>query len=468
MSRQEVAEAVNEYLGTRHGLRSGLDETYIGKLERGEHRWPNVKYREAFREVLGVATDSALGFYIIRGQATTPPRARDIENTHSPASTGAQEPSGVDAALWVAPDAAAFIGTFTRRDLVERRDAARMMAQIAIGSALLTPLQRWLEGRHEPRIRSGGRCPGFGVQEVEQIESTAQAFRSWDDRFGGGLRRKAVVGQLCEVADMLEGVASTPLTRRLYAAMAQLAGTAATASWDCGRQRLAQHYYLLGLRAAQEADDRAFGANLLAGLGRQLLYLGHNRDALNLIHLAQRWSAGSGGGKVAAMLATRQAWAYAHLGQVAQFRRATAHAEDLLAATGPDDLHPYWIDYFDQAELAGVTGGRLLQLAHHQPKLASESADHISRAISLRRGQRLRSSALDRLGVAEARLLAGDLDEACHLGHDAVTIVEQTPSDRVRVKLREFACCVDRAPRTAKVAELRLRLQGILKTPSHA
>ncbi|MEU8075888.1 hypothetical protein AB0B31_10600 [Catellatospora citrea] len=466
MSRQELAEAVNEYLGAQHGLRSGLDETYIGKLERGDHRWPNAKYREAFRQVLGAASDATLGFYIIRRQATTTPRAGGRQSPDSPPSNGADDLSGVDAALWVAPDAAAFIGTFTRMDLVERRDAARMMAQLAIGTALLTPLQRWFEGGHGPRIRTGGRRPGFGVQEVEQIEATARAFRSWDDRFGGGLRRKAVVGQLCEVADMLEGVANTPLTRRLYAAMAQLAGTAATASWDCGQQRLAQRYYLLGLRAAQEADDRAFGANLLAGLSRQLLYLGHNDDALILIHLAQRWSGGCGGGKVAAMLATRQAWAYAHLGEVEAFRRATGRAEELLAAAGPDDLHPYWIDYFDQSELAGVTGGRLLQLAHHHPKLAGESADHINRAIRLRRGQRLRSSALDRLGVAEARLLAGDLDEACRLGHDAVSIVEQTPSDRVRVKLREFAVCVDRAPRTAKMSELRLRLRGILRTPS--
>jgi len=62
-------------------------------------------------------------------------------------------------------------------------------------------------------------------------------------------------------------------------------------------------------------------------------------------------------------------------------------------------------DYFDEAELAGVTGGRLLELAHHRRELADETADHIERAIRLRRPQRLRSSALDKLGLAETRLI---------------------------------------------------------------
>ena len=45
---------------------------------------------------------------------------------------------------------------------------------------------------------------------------------------------------------------------------------------------------------------------------------------------------------------------------------------------------PEWIGYFDEAELAGVTGGRLLELAHHQPALADEAANLITRAIEAR------------------------------------------------------------------------------------
>jgi tetratricopeptide (TPR) repeat protein len=67
LSRQELAEAINAYLWRRHRRRVSLDEKYVGKLERGDHRWPQDGYREAFRAVLQVETDAELGFYIIRG-----------------------------------------------------------------------------------------------------------------------------------------------------------------------------------------------------------------------------------------------------------------------------------------------------------------------------------------------------------------------------------------------------------------
>jgi len=71
MSRQELADAVNAYLAGRDDERyqceATLDANHIGKLERGVHRWPNAVRREAVRHVLGVATDSELGFYVVRG-----------------------------------------------------------------------------------------------------------------------------------------------------------------------------------------------------------------------------------------------------------------------------------------------------------------------------------------------------------------------------------------------------------------
>jgi len=67
LSRQELAEAVNTYQWDTHQVRDRVSENDIGKLERGEHRWPGRLRREAFRAVLGAATDAELGFYILRG-----------------------------------------------------------------------------------------------------------------------------------------------------------------------------------------------------------------------------------------------------------------------------------------------------------------------------------------------------------------------------------------------------------------
>lgn len=67
MSRQELAEAINAYLYRTARQQANVDETYIGELERGQHRWPSSRYRGALRTILGVSTDAELGFYPKRG-----------------------------------------------------------------------------------------------------------------------------------------------------------------------------------------------------------------------------------------------------------------------------------------------------------------------------------------------------------------------------------------------------------------
>lgn len=342
---------------------------------------------------------------------------------------------------------------------MDRREIGRALAGVLFGTNLLEALDSWLlYGEEKPRY---GRHGAVGYQEVEQIENAARLFREWDDRFGGGLRRKAVVGQLTEVADLLRDQHPEPIRRRLFGTMAHLAQTTATISWDSGHQALAQQYYILALRAATMAEDRAFAANIMAGMARQLLYLGHAGDALELVRLAKDRAVGHATATVHAMLHTREAWAFAKLGRISAFRRATAKAEDALANSKPAE-DPYWISYFDVAELEGTTGGRLLDMAHHDKRLADETAERIATAIVTRRSGRLRSSALDHIGMAEVRLVQGELEEAARLGHEAMSLVEQTASDRVRMKLAELYERSSRQSGVQPVAELRDRIKSVL------
>ncbi|MGH3713260.1 MAG: XRE family transcriptional regulator [Micromonosporaceae bacterium] len=66
MSRQELADEANKYLHDNKQRTAMLSANYVGKLERGQFRWPDRDYREAFREVLGASADRDLGFYIRR------------------------------------------------------------------------------------------------------------------------------------------------------------------------------------------------------------------------------------------------------------------------------------------------------------------------------------------------------------------------------------------------------------------
>jgi hypothetical protein len=82
MSRQELAELINRELSRLDPRHTVLDATYIGKLERGEIRWPQAAYRAAFRSVLAAPRDRDLGFYIVRGTGVTTFR-RQSQRTRS-------------------------------------------------------------------------------------------------------------------------------------------------------------------------------------------------------------------------------------------------------------------------------------------------------------------------------------------------------------------------------------------------
>jgi hypothetical protein len=102
-----------------------------------------------------------------------------------------------------------------------------------------------------------------------------------------------------------------------------------------------------------------------------------------------------------------------------------------------------------------------LELAHGDRRFAAETADRIGQAVSLRRPGRLRSSALDQIGLAEARLVQGELEEAVRVGHEALGIVEQTPSDRVRVKLAELYEHTNAYANVPVLASLRDRIRTL-------
>ncbi|MEU1812751.1 hypothetical protein [Micromonospora aurantiaca (nom. illeg.)] len=67
MSRPELADVINAALAQLYPGRDltahYVDRRWVGKLERGEHRWPRRERRVALRQVLSVTTDTDLGPY---------------------------------------------------------------------------------------------------------------------------------------------------------------------------------------------------------------------------------------------------------------------------------------------------------------------------------------------------------------------------------------------------------------------
>ncbi|MFQ6397932.1 helix-turn-helix domain-containing protein [Nocardia sp. KC 131] len=364
-----------------------------------------------------------------------------------------------------------------REDLVlDRRQVGRALVGVVVGAHLLEPLERWLLSASEV-TPARVTAVGVGLQEAIELENAARIFREWDDQFGGGLRRKAVIGQLSEVNDLLRDSHPPEIKRSLRRTLALLAETAATMSWDSGRQQKAQQYYMLAIRAARAADDPALCANAMAGMARQLLSLDHYglaaqresvereraTDALEVIRLAQDQFGDRVTPTVQAMLYTREAWVYGKLGRPTAFRRICDNAHEALSNSDAS-ADPYWINYFDAAELAGTIGGRLLDMARRESAFALEAADHIEQAIQLRQPNRRRSSALDQLGMVEARFIEGEVEEACRIGQNALAVVGQTASDRVRKKLVKLYSRTEEFANVGVMAELRDRMRPLVAT----
>ncbi|MGW5351597.1 helix-turn-helix domain-containing protein [Streptomyces sp. NPDC004031] len=386
--------------------------------------------------------------------------SRPWERARAPqAATDPEVPLRVDTP-WQAAATVDLAARLTRADLaMDRRALARALAATAMsGPVLLDSLEGWMHpgetGRR--RVRPGR----LGLRDIGQLEETARAFRAWNHSYGGGLRRRAVLGQLSEVTALLSEHQAPAVEERLYRVLALLAGTAAGMAWDSGLQRRAQDYYRLSLRAAHAGGDRLWGANVLAGMARQLLYAGRPSDALELIRLAQDGSREVAGPRLRAMLHTREAWALAAMGRTAAFTRATEQARHALSVTSGGGQEPYWIGYFDEAELAGTTGGRHLELARNDPHQHAERAgQEIRHALATRGEGAGRAVALDRLGLAETYFLLGDLHAAVAEAHAAVDAASGVRSGRVREGAEWLYSCTVGYGHSAPVREVRARLR---------
>lgn len=392
----------------------------VSDWEAGRHR-PSDLYRTLYSRAFDLPES------VLFGESAAVPLSDDEQ----PAATVITDPQLPW--VWDPKATVAAVHDLTKSDLMlDRRQAVKALT-VTAGVGLTDPVQRWMAKSVEP---STGHSR-IGLDEVVLLERDVQIFRAWDHAHGGGLRRKAVIGQLNAVAELLRDTHSRDITIRLFGVMAQLAKIAGTMSWDCGLQSEAQKYYALAIQANRVTGDRSFGASVLASMARQMIYLDKPQDALELIRLALDGVHATATPRLLAMLRSREAWAYAALGRPEAFVRVTDSAWEIAEAISSDksSSDPEWIAYFDQAELAGVTGGRYLDLARHDPRYASHAVTHITKALSLRAGG-MRSRALDQAGLAHAHLINGDLDAAVAAGIKAAGIAQRVHSDRVREQMR--------------------------------
>ncbi|MGH3325313.1 MAG: DNA-binding protein NsdB, partial [Streptomyces sp.] len=312
--------------------------------------------------------------------------------------------SGLDGLPW-APDRTAEVLTeFTGMDLMlNRRGLVGAGAALTAGTALSTALHDWI--RTDPAPAAGVLHPDHtryadhaafdryeaapvGSQEIEALEHSVEVFRAWDAARGGGLQRKAVVGQLNEVGGMLAYHHPDRLQRRLWGVAANLAVLAGWMSHDVGMEPTAQKYFVIAAHAAREGGDRARAGEAVSRAARQMVHLGRPDDALDLMKLARAGSGEETLPRTRAMLHTIEAWAQASMGRGQAMRRTLGEAEELFASDKGDVPPPSWMQMFDEADLHGMQALAFRTLAEHDPSAAGTAEAHAKRALELRVDER--------------------------------------------------------------------------------
>ncbi|MDI5966710.1 DNA-binding protein NsdB [Streptantibioticus silvisoli] len=385
-----------------------------------------------------------------------------------------------DGLPWTPERTAAVLTEFTGMDLMfNRRGQAGTDSVLTSGSTLSTAMHQWLHT--DPVLAADGPVlddplrppdplPGsdryesapVGSEEMAALEHSVEVFRAWDASRGGGLQRKAVVGQLNEVGGMLAFRHPQDLQRRLWAVAANLAGLAGWMSHDVGLEPTAQRYFLIAAHAAREGCDRPRAGEALSRAARQMIHLGRPQDALDLMKLAVSGSGDDAAPRNRAMLCTIEAWALAALGRGQAVRRCLGRAEDLFVRADGGAEPPAWMQNFDEADLHGMQALAYRVLADHDPSAARTAQFHAQQALDLRQSGHERSSTFDRLSMASACFIDDDPEQGERHARLAMRTIRQTSSHRTWDRLGEMYRLTGRYADNEPVSALREEIRAAM------
>ncbi|TVL93389.1 hypothetical protein [Streptomyces sp. SAJ15] len=366
---------------------------------------------------------------------------------------------------------AAVLTEFTGMDLMfNRRGLVGAGAALAAGSAISNAMQDWL--RTDPNLATDAprttdplsldqagydryEAAPVGSDEVVALENSVEIFRAWDAQRGGGLQRKAVVGQLNEVGGMLSYRHPEHLQRRLWGVAANLAVLAGWMSHDVGLEPTAQKYFIIAAHAAREGGDRPRASEALSRCARQMVHLGRPQEALDLMQLAKSGAGEETLPRTRAMFCTIEAWAQASMGHGQAVRRTLGEAEELFVSDRGDVPPPSWMQLFNEADLHGMQGLVYRTLAEHEPGSAVIAQRHAKEALDMREKGRQRSTIFDHISIASACFIDDDPEQADTYARMALLSIRDNSSHRTWDRLREMYRLTGQYAGNERIRELR-------------
>jgi len=305
---------------------------------------------------------------------------------------------------------------------VERRE---FITGTAFGvAAYASAGMRWLT-LPSPGEAAAGAGRRIGQGEIDGLREISRTYRQLDNRLGGGQLRAALVQLLDrQVAPLLaEASFSADTGRQLAGVAAELAQLVGWMAYDGEQHGLAQRYLIQALGLARLAADDALGAEILAAMSQQAVYVARPGQAVDLARVAQAAARTAGSAVLLAECQVAEAHGHAARDDARACARALAEAETTFGQAVPGQ-QPGWLAYFDEAYLAA-------RMAHCFRDLGQGAQAARFARRSLRMNQafvRGRAFNLALLGTALAQL--GEADEAAAVGATAVEVTAGLRSRR--------------------------------------
>ncbi|GAA3647771.1 hypothetical protein [Streptomyces iranensis] len=437
-SNAGLARRVN-MCGAEHGLDLRYDKTSVARWLRGQQ--PRGRAPGIIAEALGRKLGRTVTIDEI-GMANGKNLASGVGLQFSPTVLGAIEQV---CELW--------------RSDVGRRDF--LSGSTVAASALVEPSRDWLITGADAQVAriAGARV---GRSDVAAVRATTDALVDLDHRYGSGHVRPVVVHYLNSVVSgLLAGSYTEAVGRELFAAVARLTELAGYMAVDTGQSGLAQRYYIQALRLAQAAGDRGYGGYVLAAsMSHLAAQLGNPREIAQLAKAAQEGARGQVPPRAESMFLAAEARGHALMGDARASQSAAGRALDAMeravgSGSGPaTGDEPNWIRHFDHAYLAD-------ELAHCHRDLgqADQARRRAEEALEGHPEGRVRRRAIGLLLLATAHVQQRDVEQACHVGTQAVDLLGTLRSNRGAEYLDDFQQRLEPYRDEPVVREFGARLQ---------
>lgn len=317
-------------------------------------------------------------------------------------------------------------------DGVSRRSFNGMAAGLA-ASGLISPI------RVPERVDAG---------HVRYLRACVERLNDRADELGGGAVLRQAVRQFARARAMLDDSDyTTEIGRRLLAVTAELGVLAGWQAYDCADHMLARRLYGDAALLANTADDSPLTVHVYAHMAQQSNDLaratqrrGLAREALRFTGRAADAARHEPSPRLHALIALRQAGAYATLGDELAFRSAIARARTELDR-GLHPADPRWSRFVTESEISHHEAGGRLALGQPSRATALYAAELDDP------GRSRRDQVSRRAGLAAALLVEGDRSAAFAEGTTVLTDVGERglTSTRILNKLRPLRTAADKA-----------------------